>query len=300
LQTLAKITGSLSVVGSFCAGMHQFYLGYLYEGADGFSPILLLCWILGDICNVIGTFWTHQLTFQKVIACASTFNDVILVAQHNYYKRKHRRYAEHHINPEPMEVDGGRYLAMKWNSLLRPYILFTLVSASQAAPISLGESGDLDDDEIDFTFLIGQCMAWMAELSYAFALVPQVMENFSRKSTGSVSIIMFLSDAISSMNYLATIFITADEKSSHKKMVEFLLEELPYIFGTAACLFLDLVLLFQYFLYPQFIAEIPQIDTVATPHEIVSTTEPVDLQPFRSWKSVVSHESTDESRHPRI
>lgn len=269
LAVLAQITSTVSVLGSFVAGIYQLYLGYLYEGADGLSPVLLFCWLLGDIANVIGTIWTRQLVFQQIIALASLANNLAMSAQAAYYVRKHRQARQ---VPAPITVGGGKYLAMRWNALLRPYIIFTLVSAARALPIGKFE----DTDYVDWKYVAGQCMAWIAEVSYSLALIPQACENFSRKSTGSVSITIFGADAVASVNYLATILIAATEKPTEYAAIEFLLEELPYLCGTAVCTVLDFVLLSQYFLYPQFVVEIP-IET--------ASCETAPLLPFRSWKS---------------
>lgn len=281
---IASITGAVSVIASFCAGAHQFYLGYLFEGADGFSPTLLTGWLLGDVCNLIGTFWTHQLMFQRVIAMASTFNDVLLTCQHFYYKHKHEKLKRLPYTPEERP---GRFLAVQWNAWLRPYILFTLVSAARAHS-SIPE----EEEEIDWEFIIGQCMAWVAEISYALALVPQAIDNFQRKSTGSVSVTIFLADALSSLNYLATIMLTMAAKSSHRKRVAFVLEELPYIFGTGACALFDFILLAQYYWYPTFVIEvIPDEDNHHT-NENTPLMPALSRQNSHTYHSLVPQSST--------
>lgn len=275
---IASITGAVSVTASFCAGAHQFYLGFLYEGADGFSPTLLIGWLLGDICNLVGTFWTHQLVFQRVIAMASTFNDVLLTCQHFYYKRKHEKL---HRFPSTPEERPGRFLAVQWNAWLRPYILFTLVSAARAHSGILEE----EEEELDWEFIIGQCMAWVAEISYSLALVPQAIDNFQRKSTGSVSLTIFLADALSSLNYLATIMLTMAGKSSHRKRVAFVLEELPYIFGTGTCALFDFILLAQYYWYPTFVIE------VSPDEEYCHNNENTPLMPALSGQNSLTYHS---------
>lgn len=147
---------------------------------------------------------------------------------------------------------------MRWNVSLRSYIIFTLASAARAFPIS-----NLEDDHVDWKYVSGQRMAWIAEIPCSLVLLPQAWMIFSRKSTGSVSITIFGSDVAVSLIYLATILIAAAKKPTKYAAIEILVKELPYFCRKAKCTALHKVRLSQYFLDPQSVVEIP-IETTPT------------------------------------
>lgn len=223
---LADLTGGACICASLLAGLYQLYLGFVYEGADGFSPLLLIGWLLGDVFNVIGCFWGRQLLFQRVVALCSLTMDICLMLQHTHFERMR-------------SVKG-----------LRAPLL--LVTSSRLLPAVGAVS--VTEENIDYQFIAGSAFAYIAESLYFAAIVPQVLHNFRRKCTGSISLFMFLTDTIANANYLATICLTAMDKDGQLEM-EFIFAELPFILGNAGCMLLNIVLLFQYAIYPSFVVD---------------------------------------------
>lgn len=233
-MVLQDLTAGLSIAGSLLAGVYQLYLGYIYQSTDGFSSLLLTGWLMGDVLNIVGTVWSGQLLFQRIIALCSLTTDVCLLFQHLYYTKNHK--------------SPRRFSTSLISTALKATSWVTVIGVSRASSPTLVGTTSPDHDA---QFFAGQVLSWVAESFYVGAMIPQVASNFQRKCTGSVSKVMFLTDCLASVNYLATILeaaMTVDSGSA----IDFLMEELPYLLGSAACVVLDGILLTQYAIYPQF------------------------------------------------
>lgn len=241
---LADLTGGACICASLLAGLHQLYLGFIYEGADGFNPLMLMGWLCGDVFNIIGCFWGRQLLFQRIVSLCSLTMDILLILQHTHFER------------------------MRTLKGLRAPLM--IVSASRIIPGVHAMS--VTEEPLDYHFIMGQAFAYISQSLYFAAIVPQVLHNFRRKYTGSVSLFMFLTDTVANANYLATIFLTAMDKDGEVEM-EFVLAELPFILGNACCMMLNIVLLFQYYIYPPFIVnEIYE----STEYECINEIQPIE------------------------
>jgi len=79
--------GLSSIMFWLFAQFPQIRENYINKAAEGLAPLFLLWWLLGDVCNLIGCFLTHQLPTQTVTAIYFVSVDFILISQFLFYER---------------------------------------------------------------------------------------------------------------------------------------------------------------------------------------------------------------------
>lgn len=65
--------------------MPQIYKNYQIKSTAGLSLFFLVEWLLGDATNLLGALFTHQATWQIIIASYYVFVDMCLVVQYFWY-----------------------------------------------------------------------------------------------------------------------------------------------------------------------------------------------------------------------
>lgn len=92
LAFISSLLGTLSIVSWLFAQMPQIYKNYQIQSTAGLSILFLTEWLMGDLANLLGALFTHQATWQVIIACYYTFVDVCLVIQFFWYTHLKPRY----------------------------------------------------------------------------------------------------------------------------------------------------------------------------------------------------------------
>lgn len=85
LAAVSTALGTLSIVSWLFAQMPQIYKNYQIKSTAGLSLFFLVEWLMGDATNLLGALFTHQATWQIIIASYYVFVDVCLVVQYFWY-----------------------------------------------------------------------------------------------------------------------------------------------------------------------------------------------------------------------
>lgn len=94
--------GTLSIVSWLFAQLPQIYKNYQLKSTAGLSFFFLAEWLMGDATNLLGCLFTHQATWQVIIASYYVFVDVCLVIQYFWYT-----YATHWVYAESLHSSGS-------------------------------------------------------------------------------------------------------------------------------------------------------------------------------------------------
>ncbi|KAI9294367.1 hypothetical protein K502DRAFT_305063 [Neoconidiobolus thromboides FSU 785] len=87
-----------------------------------------------------------------------------------------------------------------------------------------------------------QTLGWISSIIFLIGRLPQVYKNYQRKSIEGLSFFMFLISILGNLFYLAAIF-------SYSMESQYLKLNLPWILGAVMGLFMDAIILFQFFRY---------------------------------------------------
>lgn len=85
LAAVSTALGTLSIISWLFAQMPQIYKNYQIKSTAGLSLFFLVEWLMGDATNLLGALFTHQATWQIIIASYYVFVDVCLVLQFFWY-----------------------------------------------------------------------------------------------------------------------------------------------------------------------------------------------------------------------
>ncbi|ODV78989.1 uncharacterized protein CANTADRAFT_51685, partial [Suhomyces tanzawaensis NRRL Y-17324] len=277
LGRVSETCGVLSLSVWLFAQLPQIIENYVNQSVHGVSVAFLMCWIAGDITNLLGCILTRALPFQTCLAAYYCFIDCILSLQFWYYTRVYPRQKVHHnllqspnmlrsplanrhghlglrrnrFDPEvaphsPIDISSGFHA--NENSMFQKLLSTSFLAGSfkkanglPTEPLTHLSPGD-----------IGMCSAWLCSFLYLASRSPQIVKNFRSKSTKGISTFLFLFAMMGNLFY--TISIVSDlyllsisdyEFRSDNKFRTVLMAQLPFIVGSAGTVLFDCVILFQ-------------------------------------------------------
>ena len=171
----------------------------------------ILIWLMGDICNLLGSRLTDQKPFQVYLAAYFVIIDTCLLSQCVYYRRSTEEVVMHR------------------SSSLSPSLLSPLLLAS---PISAFQLVEYRQD-------IGTIISWICCCLYLTSRLPQILSNYKLKSVQSLSMEMFACALMGNITYSISLLLTW--KSSN----------VPFFLGSVGTIGLDLFVFAQYFVYKE-------------------------------------------------
>lgn len=119
-------------------------------------------------------------------------------------------------------------------------------SRARAAPIPDAQTLTIASTEIS-TATLGRMFAWICTFMYLTSRIPQILENYRRKSTWGTSLLLFTSALIGNITY--TISILTSPQARGATASQFIVNELPYLIGSAGTVCFDLTIFFQFAYY---------------------------------------------------
>lgn len=246
--------------------LSQVIKNYKLRDAEGLSFSFLTVWLIGDVANFIGCVITGQLPFQLYLSIYYTIIDTILCGQWLYYVKytdnRLRRWFDQTDEPKlniyPTFSQG---IARKENlnetsSLLsstskqKNYVTM-MVLAGFYYTLNDNKSSFVTQNEDSFiltqdnTIWIGRFFAWLCTFLYLSSRIPQIYQNFRRRSVEGLSMALFFFAAMGNLTYVLSIFT-----NPHKTRAT-MLEAVPYIIGSAGTLMFDATIFCQYALFSQ-------------------------------------------------
>jgi uncharacterized protein with PQ loop repeat len=87
--------------------------------------------------------------------------------------------------------------------------------------------------------IVGYTIGCVSAALYLGSRIPQILKNFSRKSTAGLSVLLFFCAFMGNLTYSVSIFLYSVRGT-------FLLAKLPWIIGSAGVLMMDLIILLQF------------------------------------------------------
>ena len=108
LAFISTLLGSLSIVSWLFAQLPQIYKNYSLKSTSGLSIFFLVEWCLGDLTNLLGAIFTHQASWQIIVAGYYCFVDSMLVAQWIWYEKLQHGYTIRRVWPRKQDGSSSR------------------------------------------------------------------------------------------------------------------------------------------------------------------------------------------------
>lgn len=226
--------------------------------------------MMGDITNFIGSIWAGLLPEVILIAVWFLIADVITVAFYFYIKvffdneRKERHHInihidEHHTYDSILNTqDGdGSTRRKSHNSTLEGIvyepeqhsifvkfvlpILLVLFAGVFGSILSPNKVYSIDQIE-DNNQLAAQIFGYISAFLYLIARLPQIYQNYTKKSTDGLSLLFFMLTMLGNITFTLQIL-------TFRSDLDYLILNLSWLLGSAGTIIQDLIIMFQFYKY---------------------------------------------------
>jgi len=226
-NTLATITGWISICCWMVVFTPQIYKNYVNKGGEALSLKFLWIWLVGDLFNVAGIVTGSLLPTMLILAIYYTLADAVLIAQIYHYRRRGRKNSEAdrllHVEETENAIHEIAKCSKRWITYVGGIVV---VIVSTLGIRYLGMS---------------QYMGWCSALLYIGSRIPQIVKIARMESTSGLSLWMFLFGIAGNLFYSLSIVLQSTER-------DFLLKNASWLVGSLGTLLLDVIIGLQ-FLY---------------------------------------------------
>lgn len=248
--------------------MPQLIEQWRLKSAEGIAIGFISIWFLGDLFNLVGAVYAKLLPEVIFLAIWFCIADFLMIFSYIYYTKifpKHHHRKSHHrrstSNDEQDPLLSGTSrrrrsstltdiaLEPKYHSMFTKYIL-PLIIVFCAGFLGYLLSGDSqpnnNDDDVEIPenpIAVGpQILGYISAFLYLGARIPQIIQNYKRKSVEGLSLLFFLFSTLGNITYAGQIlFYRSDAK--------YILLNLSWILGSIGTIFEDLIIFTQFYIY---------------------------------------------------
>jgi hypothetical protein len=230
----------------------QIYENYSLQSGEGLSVLFVLVWLIGDICNLLGAVLANLLPTVILLGLYYSMCDMILLGQIYYYKWKRHSLAltlergerapllAASQNEQPSQSSStSASLFMLRYACATCFVILVGIAASWLSEDthSAVEPGNLPTAPL---WLI-QTLGWTSAISYLGARIPQIFKNFKTRCEG-LSPALFFFAILGNITYCLSICAKSMDP-------DYLLLSAGWLAGSALTVFLDIVVIAQFFYY---------------------------------------------------
>ncbi|KAI9573601.1 PQ-loop-domain-containing protein [Boletus coccyginus] len=253
----SNVLGWISIACWIIVYSPQVIENYQLQSGEGLSLPFVYIWLLGDVCNLWGAALAHLLPTMIILGVYYTLCDATLLFQVYYYRWKQcSRGILLRAEDSPTEQScllGDN--ALVHGSETRPTSVigvFAQYAAAVAFVMATGVVAYLISERIqheDSSPLPPdtplqwrvQALGWMSALSYLGARVPQIFKNLKTRCEG-LAPGLFLFAILGNATYALSIIAVSIERN-------YLIRNGSWLAGSMLTIFLDLIVLCQFFYY---------------------------------------------------
>ncbi|KAG7895445.1 hypothetical protein KL936_000153 [Ogataea polymorpha] len=245
---LSGIAGSISLACWLVLLLPQLIEQWRLKSAEGISPLFLLFWTLGDILNLAGALWAGLLPQVILLAAWFAVADAFTLAFYYYYTYVYPKRRQ----PErtPLLTDTPRrksstiediVLQPQNHSVLVRYVL-PLLAVFVAGIIGYLCSSPAKKQP-DIELAIGpQICGYLSAALYLSARLPQIYQNYTKKSCRGLSLLFFMLSTLGNVTYgLQILFYRSDW--------DYVVLNSSWLLGSLGTIAEDLVIFAQFYMY---------------------------------------------------
>lgn len=223
----------------------QLYQNYKRKNSDGFSLLLLLFLLVGDILSITSAY-AKNLTHVIIYAAAyHIILDLIIIGQILYYRQRSGLFIQYVITESSNLLD-----TYEDSSHIYPYFCLSLsevifvttstfvITAIQLFMLFVKEYNDI----------IADLIAWLALFIFMSSRIPQITLNFSRKSISGLSLLSFIIINIANFFFLLSVLIILYDLESNT-YIDYIIANIQWIVGSSSTTLFDCVIFYQFYKY---------------------------------------------------
>ncbi|CAI8509712.1 hypothetical protein ACO0OL_000270 [Hanseniaspora opuntiae] len=274
-ESISNILGSISLYCWIVVFLPQIYENYSRGSSEGLSIEFIIIWLIGDIFNVLGSVLQRLIFTAILLAIYYTIADVILLFQClKYGNHSMDIYKSSPASPfnEKMKILMNRIFGgyePADTTELQPLLSNTTKTTLQKENIIVKRIKEMLivcavviigilswyityiskpdhhkvplDDRVSFN-ITAQFFGYISAVFYLASRLPQIFLNIKNKSTDGISFLFFLLACLGNITFvLSVLSISLDKK--------YILVNLSWLIGSSGTLFMDFLILCQFFYY---------------------------------------------------
>ncbi|KAL6936457.1 hypothetical protein ACO0R3_000052 [Hanseniaspora guilliermondii] len=274
-ESISNILGSISLYCWIVVFLPQIYENYSRGSSEGLSIEFIIIWLIGDIFNVLGSVLQRLIFTAILLAVYYTIADIILLIQClKYGNHSMDIYKSSPASPfnEKMKIlmirIFGGYEPVD-NTEIQPLLSNTTKTTLQKENIIVKRIKEMLivcaviiigilswyityiskpdnhktplNDRLKFN-ITAQFFGYISAVFYLASRLPQIFLNIKNKSTDGISFLFFLLACLGNITFvLSVLSISLDKK--------YILVNLSWLIGSSGTLFMDFMILCQFFYY---------------------------------------------------
>ncbi|SGZ38290.1 related to Ypq1p [Hanseniaspora guilliermondii] len=274
-ESISNILGSISLYCWIVVFLPQIYENYSRGSSEGLSIEFIIIWLIGDIFNVLGSVLQRLIFTAILLAVYYTIADIILLIQClKYGNHSMDIYKSSPTSPfnEKMKIlmirIFGGYEPVD-NTEIQPLLSNTTKTTLQKENIIVKRIKEMLivcaviiigilswyityiskpdnhktplNDRLKFN-ITAQFFGYISAVFYLASRLPQIFLNIKNKSTDGISFLFFLLACLGNITFvLSVLSISLDKK--------YILVNLSWLIGSSGTLFMDFMILCQFFYY---------------------------------------------------
>ncbi|KAG1751161.1 PQ-loop-domain-containing protein [Suillus lakei] len=256
----SSVLGWISIACWIVVYSPQIIENYQLESGEGLSLLFIYIWLLGDACNLAGAVMAGLLPTVIILGVYYTLCDTVLLCQVYYYRWK--RQTGQHVVPAhiPGEVSEETCLIANSRSvdpserpepsITRIFVryLAAVVFVSAAGVTAYCISNWLPNDDTSPLLPLNtkldwhiQVIGWTSATAYLGARLPQIVKNFKTRCEG-LAPGLFVFSILGNSTYALSIIAASRDP-------DYLIRNASWLAGSGLTVFLDILVLSQFFYY---------------------------------------------------
>lgn len=273
-ESISNILGSISLYCWIVVFLPQIYENYSRGSSEGLSIEFIIIWLIGDIFNVLGSVMQRLIFTAILLAIYYTIADIILLFQClKYGNHSMDIYKSSPASPfnekmkilmnrifggyEPVDTELQPLLSnttkttlQKENIIIKRIkemlvvcaVVITGILSWYITYISKPDHHKVPlADRVSFN-ITAQFFGYISAVFYLASRLPQIFLNIKNKSTDGISFLFFLLACLGNITFvLSVLSISLDKK--------YILVNLSWLIGSSGTLFMDFLILCQFFYY---------------------------------------------------
>lgn len=213
IKILSYICNLLNIVCWLGVLIPQLYKNYKLKSSDAISYFLVYNWIIAGSLSLLSAIQKNASITLIVIMIPHIIMDVIFLAQLLYYRK----------NPKFNKIE---FVYTLTSSL---FVLFLFIISN-----------------IVYNLLLINIIAYISQILFVLCKLPQIYLNYNRKNIYGLSKLAFFNIFLSNMFFVFSFLLILIISENY---TEYIFNNIQWIIGFICGCILDIVLLFQFYIY---------------------------------------------------
>ena len=278
---LSGISSSTSLACWIVLLLPQLIEQWKLKSSEGISAGFITIWFIGDVANLVGSFWAGLLPGVILLAVWFCLTDGLLIFSYLYYRHghnlwKYQRGLNHKHRSSSVADDPTQPLLDRRNSASRRKpsrarrdSLTSIVVAPSSygtvfsqyvfpllTVICAGAVGYLFSSKEENAPQLGnghigtgpQLLGYLSAILYLGARLPQIYQNHQKQSVYGLSLLFFIFSVLGNLTYAGGILF-------YRSDPHYIRLYLPWLLGSLGTVFEDSAILIQFYMFRETMSE---------------------------------------------